>query len=85
MKVVTCRSCKAAVFFARTKKGKDIPLDATPDPKGNTAIIERADYAGNVVLHAVMRAVDVNQPTLGFEPMYMPHHATCPQGKEWRR
>lgn len=85
MKTTACRSCKAPVIWARTKGGKYIPLDAKPDAKGNVAVVERTDHDGCVAYDAVMRKVGTTQPTLGFEPLYMPHHATCPQGREWRR
>lgn len=81
----TCRSCKAPIIWARTKKGRDIPLDAKPSPQGNMAFVEGVDHAGNQTRLAVQRKAAPMQAALGLEVLYMPHHATCPQGKEWRR
>ena len=33
-----CRSCGAAIFWARTPNGKAIPLDAEPTEDGNVVV-----------------------------------------------
>jgi len=33
-----CKSCKAKIFFIETSKGKQMPIDADPDEKGNIEI-----------------------------------------------
>ena len=69
-----CRSCGAAIVWAHTAKGKAMPLDAKP----------RAD--GNVVLEDGVATVLGPLELLAAKgPRYMPHHATCPQGKDWRQ
>lgn len=72
----TCRSCHAPVRWVRTAKGQPMPLDRDPNP------------AGNVLLDAHGRAEVCRQGDprlLEARPVYMPHHATCPDAKGWRR
>jgi hypothetical protein len=71
--VSTCRSCGAPIVWARTVRGKMIPLNSAPDP------------AGNMVLVGPGQAEQVTGERLPLEDRYMPHHATCPQGRDWRR
>ncbi len=33
-----CKSCGASIWWARTERGKSIPLDALPDPAGNITL-----------------------------------------------
>ena len=68
-----CRSCQAPVKWVTTEAGRAMPLDAEPDPGGNVEIV-----AGN------QARVHRQTPMVGG-PFYMPHHATCPQGREWRK
>lgn len=79
-----CRSCGAAVLWAITEKGKRIPLDAEPNMKGNTMIeAETVEENGHMTERFVARIVS---PLFdGSKPRYMPHHATCPDAKKWRR
>lgn len=77
-----CRSCGAAILWARTKNGKAMPLDAEPTPEGNVVL------TGEVVPSA-RGAVPICEvlagPDLFGAPLRMPHHATCPQADKWRR
>ena len=70
----TCRSCGARVTWLRTTSGKNIPVNEDPDPNGNIVVI-----AGTVTCAVVDPTQEMDKPH------YMPHHATCPQGKDWRR
>lgn len=76
-----CRSCDAEVIWATSQTGKAMPLNAKPDPFGNVKVYGRPGAVSAVVL-----AGDALEETrrLGV-PLYMPHHATCPQGRAWRK
>jgi len=68
-----CTSCDGRILWARTPKGKLIPLDPLPDPRGNMVL------EGTTA--RVATAADF--PLDG--PRYMPHWATCPDGEYFRR
>lgn len=70
-----CKSCQASILWAITDAKKQQPIDAEPSTEGNLVLTKRG-----TVLYA--RVADLFS-TPG--PRYMPHHATCPQGKEWQR
>lgn len=73
------------MFFARTAANRQIPLDAEPNPDGNVIIHEGvAIVLGPLELYQAQMATQVagiDEPN----ELYMPHHATCPDGAEWRR
>ncbi len=50
-----------------------IPLNTAPD------------RAGNMVFTAPGQVEQVTAERLALDERYMPHHATCPQGRDWRR
>jgi hypothetical protein len=70
-----CRSCGAPILWRTTTGGKPIPVDAEPTTDGN--LVEDADGR----LRHIAGPLEVEPGT----PIYMPHHATCPDGKAWRR
>lgn len=75
----TCRSCGATIRWAVTEKGKRIPLDADPSPRGNM----RLGPDGTAI-----NIGSGTEPSLFSEQgvdLFMPHHATCPSAGEWRR
>jgi hypothetical protein len=74
-----CRSCHAPIYWALTERGKRIPLDAVANPKGNM-LLEPANET-----RTVWRTRAFSPLFDGLQRLYMPHHATCPQGKEWKR
>lgn len=69
------KDCGAQIVWAKTVKGKLMPVDLEPSPDGN---VELAFEDGRMVarVHA--------QPILGVE-LRMPHHATCPNAADFRR
>lgn len=76
----TCRSCGAAVVWARAEgSGKALPLDPEPGPGGNLVVVghETGRYGDSV---PVVRSV----PRSG-EPAYVAHFVTCPHASEHRR
>lgn len=72
-----CKSCGAPIQWVRSgASGGPMPLDVAPNPKGNV-VLTGHKAAGGPVARVVSE---------GEEPgrvRYMPHHATCPQGREW--
>lgn len=86
----TCRSCGASIFWAQVVgaggdlekkpngRPKAIPVDATPSDRGNVVLFDRG---GSVVARVLGRG---EQPPPGAK-LRMPHFATCPQAKAWRK
>lgn len=73
-----CRSCGAAIIWAVTRNEKSIPLDAEPSPEGNVVL----DDLRNAT---VLGPLDLLLHDRDAQPLYMPHHASCPDGEEWKR
>lgn len=75
-----CRSCDAQIRWATTSAGKAMPLDFEPSEFGNVALagIERP-------VATVLAGVDLTTARATGRRLFMPHHATCPQGREWHR
>lgn len=72
-----CRSCGAAIIWGKTVAGKNMPLDAEPSDKGNMTISQDG------VIAAITAASPLFADTGAAR--YLSHHATCPDGKKWRR
>lgn len=68
----TCRSCGAPITWAKTDKGKAMPLDAEPTPAGNL------ELDGGRVRFVTP---DANATT----SRYTSHFATCPDAVSHRR
>lgn len=76
--MANCRSCKAEIIWVTTNKDKMMPLNATPDQDGNVEILDDANGPNwKAVVHP-------QPPAFAQGPMYMPHHATCPDAEKWR-
>ena len=75
--MAACRSCGAAVRWVRTAKGKPMPLDMQSNERGNV-VIDRG-------VGVVLGAVDADAARRAGSALYLPHHASCPQGKAWQR
>lgn len=74
--VQACRSCGAAIRWARSAGGRPIPLDAVPNRDGSVAMVDgRAVVAAKAGEAAEGEAAPLR---------WMPHHATCPHGRAWR-
>lgn len=73
---VPCSSCGAEIIWIKTPKGKSMPLDATPDPKGNVVIKDG--------LAVVLRLEQLGDPSLG-KRRFMPHWATCEHAAQHRK
>ena len=68
-----CKSCKAPIVFGETPNGRAIPLDAEPNGKGSMVCINGKARHATAEDRALLR------------PLYMPHHATCPNVDDCRR
>ena len=80
----SCRSCRAPIIWARTERGKKMPLDTpgkTPDelPNGTTFVLRERDHPDGPL---AMAASTVAFPD---ELHYLSHFATCPDRDEHRR
>lgn len=72
-----CGSCEAPIFFVLSATGKPMPLDVHPNNAGNVQIVN-----GNGI---VMSGAALERARAGTTELYMPHFATCPKAKEWRK
>ncbi len=81
-----CRSCQAPIFWARTKNGKSIPVDAEPTAAGNVQLVDRdGAVIANMLGKTEAEEFRAKAAALKTEPrLRTPHHMTCPQASEWR-
>lgn len=70
--LATC-SCGAMILWAKTSRGARMPLNATPDPKGDVIVC--------LGVVTVLRD-DQNPQTLG---RYQSHWRSCPHSREHRK
>lgn len=83
----TCRSCHAAVIWAKTRAGKTMPLDHEPREDGNFFVSLPVDVSAPIV------AVPVNEQSTeaaGYRrdptrSRFVSHFATCPNADQHRR
>jgi hypothetical protein len=83
-KTVKCRSCGAAIIWAITARGVRMPLDAEPNPVKGNQVIE-LDAPEGIDGPQTWRTRQADTLLDANQTRYMPHHATCPQGRGWRR
>lgn len=75
-----CRSCSAPIIWATTDRGVSMPIDRDPVAGGNVQLAPNAARAGQ------WRATVIPpRLTFGRTDLHMPHHATCPHGRAWKR
>ncbi len=77
-----CRSCNAPVIWARTRKGKAMPVDRLPTVKGNIQLVPQR---GGAALAHVLTKGELEAARAEGETLHMSHYASCPQGRNWRR
>lgn len=73
-----CSSCGAPINWAKTIKGRPIPLDPDPVPQGNVIISEE----GTALVYNTAAAI---APRYADAPKYVSHFATCPNADEHRK
>lgn len=71
-----CDSCSAPIIWAFTERGKKIPLDPDPDPKGNMVLDNNADDGTVIAVYAKEE---------DSRARYVSHFATCPDAGMWRK
>lgn len=79
MKTKSCTSCGAAMFFATTTDGKELPVDAQPAADG-TVSVTFTDPPTAVV---VGRGQAAGMRAAGIQ-LYRSHFATCPNADHHR-
>jgi hypothetical protein len=78
--VIRCRSCDAPLRWAKTPKGKRIPLDPDPRPDGNI----RLGFVGGEEMALVLSGAELEAAQIAG-PVYVSHFATCPNASSHRR
>jgi hypothetical protein len=66
-----CLRCRRTVLWAKTERGKWLPLDPEPDPKGNQAAWQDSDGT-----RKTRQLSPKSDPPWGWERVYMPHLLT---------
>lgn len=76
--MMTCTSCGAEIRWAKTEKGKWMPIDPLPAENGNIVPIGRGDQ---VLAHVLSK--DENPEEHAHR--YTSHYATCPNANQHRK
>jgi len=90
---VRCDECRALIFFAVTKKGKLMPLDADPTIDGNVFLdpfpaTRRSGAPSEMMLATVLTKKSLEYVRENYDergPLYMPHFATCTNAARFKR
>ena len=69
-----CKSCGAQIAWAKSRAGKNIPLDVEPRADGNL-----------VLVNGVAMAPEAAPLEVQGGPRYASHFATCPHAPAHRR
>jgi hypothetical protein len=77
-----CRSCGAEIIWARTLSGRQMPVDAEPQPGGTVALENRQGFTRAVVYTDAM-SVKLLGPE-ARQRLRNSHFATCPHADQWR-
>jgi hypothetical protein len=70
-----CRSCRAPIVWARTERGKRMPVDARPAADGTYRLDEPDRYEGPLAVY----------DPRGTGPRYASHFGTCPSAGQHRK
>lgn len=76
-----CRACPAQIWWAKTEKGKPMPVNAHPSDEGNLIIVSRPPQSASVIVH-VLHADEDPPPEV---QRYTPHFASCPGRKKRKK
>jgi hypothetical protein len=66
-----CRNCGRPIIWAKTPRGKRMPLDASPSPEGTLCLV--AD------LISFLKSVHLEMLRGDGTPLYTSHFQTCPK------
>lgn len=70
--ITRCTTCDAQIIWTVTEAQRRLPVDAEPNPAGNTAIYQ--DHVGRWR----SRGLNRDRPDVeAYETRHMPHFATC--------
>ena len=72
-----CRTCQALIVWAVTDRGKDMPVDAHTDPKGNIALTPEGKVLSARVVPAHL--------AFGRKDLRLSHFVKCPDAPKWRQ
>ena len=72
-----CKSCGAAIIWAKTCGGKSMPVDAAPSADGNLVLTESAQFIEVSVVSEV-------SPFPGRD-RHLSHFVTCPHHAQHRK
>lgn len=82
----SCRSCGAAIIWARTSRGNAMPVDAEPDRDGTLALVED-EHLCELTAHVVGKPTQIAyvDGELVEPPRYTSHFETCPNADAHRQ
>lgn len=81
----TCKSCGAAVRWAKTNNGKPTLLDDAPSGAGNVALLPVQVHDGRLSVAVVLNGESLEQARAGDAELRTAHFATCPHADEHRK
>lgn len=81
----TCRSCPAAIRWARTNTGKASPLDREPTPDGNVALMTTEGGTADDVFAVTLSGYALERARHLGVPLRLSHFATCPNRQRHRK
>lgn len=70
-----CPDCKAPILWLITARGRLMPVDAAPSPRGN--VVRQGRHGG------VLNARQVAEASGRGIPLYLHHRLTCPYADRW--
>jgi hypothetical protein len=82
-----CRSCAAEITWAVTINGARAPIDVKPVGAGNIVLLasERGDKPPLALVISNLSDKAREAAVRADVPLYLDHHATCPDAAGWRQ
>lgn len=75
-----CKSCRAAIIWTKTAKGKAMPVDHDARPDGNIILVAE-EKGGDIT--ALYITKDMELPA--DRPRFVSHFVTCPFAAAYRK
>lgn len=79
--MAVCSSCGAPIIWARTEKGRRMPLDPGAREDGNVARLG-AQVGGDLLVEVLPAG---HTATSGDPLRFVTHFVTCPHADQWRK
>lgn len=77
-----CRGCGREIIWAKTDKGKNMPVDPEPAPNGTFVLLRvGGELRARHYSVAMEHVSEVDRP----QERYVSHWATCPDAQDFRR